>query len=277
MTRDAKIGLLLGLVFIFMIAFIINGLPGVRSDGNELTNNMANFPNNPPLLGVREREVINWADGMTQRERAQDFPPPIGDPRIRDRRTLPVIPVIENEGDKVAPIAPRPVEDQKPPVRKRETVRAMPKIYSVAEGDSLASIAKKFYGPEEGNKQANIMKIFKANRKILESPDDIYVGQKLVIPPLSASGAIKDKSKGIFSSDIFQKVVSIGREHLTSKGRLEVQGRTYTVKDGDSLWRIAAEKLGDGNRYKEIVKLNAAALEDEDTVNVGMSLKLPAR
>lgn len=28
MTSDAKIGLLLGLVFIFVIAFIINGLPG---------------------------------------------------------------------------------------------------------------------------------------------------------------------------------------------------------------------------------------------------------
>jgi nucleoid-associated protein YgaU len=278
MTRDAKIGLLLGLVFIFMIAFIINGLPGVRSNSNELTNNMANFPNNPPLLGVREREVINWTDEMTQRERAQGFMPPIGDPRIRDRRVLPDLPVIENESDKVGPVAPGPVEEKKPVVRKEEPVKAaLSKIYSVVDGDNLASIAKKFYGPEEGNKQANIMKIFEANRKILESPDDIYVGQKLVIPPLSASGASKDKSKGIFSSDIFQKVVSIGREHLTSKGRQEAQGKTYTVKDGDSLWRIAAEQLGDGSRYKEIVKLNASTLEDEDTVNVGMSLKLPAR
>ena len=97
MTRDAKIGLLLGLVFIFMIAFIINGLPGVRSDSNEFTKNMANFPNNPPLLGVREREVINWTDGMTQRERAQDFPPPIGDPLIRDRGMLPNVPVIQKK------------------------------------------------------------------------------------------------------------------------------------------------------------------------------------
>lgn len=277
MTRDAKIGLLLGLVFIFMIAFIINGLPGVRSDGNELTENMANFPNNPSLLGVRERELINWTDEMTQRERAQFFSPPIDDPRIRDRRALPDSPVIQDENDKVGPTAPGPVEDKKPVVGKRETVKALSKIYSVVDGDNLASIAKKFYGPDEGNKQANIMKIFEANRKILESPDDIYVGQKLVIPPLSALGANKDKSKGIFSSEIFQKVVSIGREHLTSKDRQAVKSKMYTVKEGDSLWQIAAEQLGDGSRYKEIVRLNADTIEDEDTVNVGTSLRLPAQ
>ena len=39
MTSDAKIGLLLGLVFIFLIAFIINGLPSFNNnkDNNELT------------------------------------------------------------------------------------------------------------------------------------------------------------------------------------------------------------------------------------------------
>ena len=39
MTSDAKIGLLLGLVFIFIIAFIINGLPkfGHNSNNNDST------------------------------------------------------------------------------------------------------------------------------------------------------------------------------------------------------------------------------------------------
>ncbi|RKY04512.1 MAG: hypothetical protein DRP56_09950, partial [Planctomycetota bacterium] len=30
----------------------------------------------------------------------------------------------------------------------------------------------------------------------------------------------------------------------------------YTIKDGDSFWKIALEQLGDGLRYTEILKLN---------------------
>ena len=274
MTRDAKIGLLLGLAFIFMIAFIINGLPGSRPDSNELTNTMANFPNNPPGLAAREREVIRTES--IRSEATEVATPPIGEPGIRDQRTLPDVPVIPDESYKVGPVVPGPVRDTKMEIGKPKAVRpALPKIYTVTDGDNLASIAKKFYGPEAGNKRANIMRIFEANRKILETPDDIYVGQKLVIPPLP--GSEQEKDKGIFSSEIFKKVVSIGREHLTNKVRRAKPSKLYTVRDDDNLWRIAAEQLGDGSRYKEIAKLNADILEDEDFVPVGTRLKLPAR
>ena len=57
MTSDAKVGLLLGLFFIFVIAFIINGLPRFRSDtnNNELTT-MANSPNDS-YIGSNERRA----------------------------------------------------------------------------------------------------------------------------------------------------------------------------------------------------------------------------
>lgn len=47
---------------------------------------------------------------------------------------------------------------------------------------------------------------------------------------------------------------------------------TYTVKKGDSLWAIAAKKLGNGNRYKEIKTLNGLT---SDTIHAGQVLKLP--
>ena len=273
MTSDAKIGLLLGLAFIFMIAFIINGLPGSGQDSNELTTTMVNLPNNPPGLGTREREVINWAE-LIEKQPLRVQNPPVGDPRIRFKTPLPQNPVTLKGRDRVGPIAPGPVND-----KKTETVKpALPKIYVVAEDDNLALIAKKFYGPEEGNKRANIMRIFEANRNILESPDEIQVGQKLVILPLPASAPDKDKSKSIFSSAIFKKVASIGREHLSSnKARRAEGGKLYAVREGDSLWRIAAEQLGDGSRYTEVAKLNADILDDEASLSVGMSLKMPAR
>lgn len=48
--------------------------------------------------------------------------------------------------------------------------------------------------------------------------------------------------------------------------------RTYTVKRGDCLWDIAAKKLGDGNRYPEIKRLNGLT---SDTIYTGQILKLP--
>jgi nucleoid-associated protein YgaU len=51
------------------------------------------------------------------------------------------------------------------------------RIYEVVAGDTLGAIAKKYYG-----KASAYMKIFEANRDILDNPDLIKVGQKLKIP-----------------------------------------------------------------------------------------------
>jgi len=47
---------------------------------------------------------------------------------------------------------------------------------------------------------------------------------------------------------------------------------TYTVKKGDTLWTIAATKLGNGSRYPEIKTLNGLA---SDTIVTGQILKIP--
>ena len=62
---------------------------------------------------------------------------------------------------------PEPVEE---PVSEE-------RIYEVVAGDTLGAIAQKYYG-----KASEYMKIFEANRDILDNPDLIKVGQKLKIP-----------------------------------------------------------------------------------------------
>lgn len=50
----------------------------------------------------------------------------------------------------------------------------------------------------------------------------------------------------------------------------------YTVKRGDSLWRIAQEHLGGGTRFREIVALNEQALNGQpDFIAPGLVLRLP--
>lgn len=54
-------------------------------------------------------------------------------------------------------------------------------MHTVASGDSLSKIAKKYYG--DANKY---QVIFEANKPMLKDPDKIYPGQVLRIPPLGA-------------------------------------------------------------------------------------------
>jgi len=288
MTSDAKVGLLLGLVFIFIIAFIINGLPTFRNDknNNELTTTMVSSPNKTPGIGNIPREVIKQT---LVKERALDEvqPAPFDEvqPAPIDNQVRFTIPLSDittviteiDEGEQVVPANPQP------PVKKKESDRvepskpAWPKTYIVAAGDNLTTIAKKFYGAGEGNIIANITRIFQANHELMKSPDRIYEGQEIVIPALPASHQNNDKTGNIFAGAVFEKVKSIGRKHFSNGGSKAEQTRQYVVQEGDSLWRIAAKQLGDGSRYKEIAKLNAGVLDDEDFVPVGMRLKMPAQ
>ena len=49
---------------------------------------------------------------------------------------------------------------------------------------------------------------------------------------------------------------------------------TYTVAKGDTLWGIAAKKLGSGARYKEIKTLNGLS---SDIIYAGQKLKMPKK
>ncbi len=284
MTSDAKIGLLLGLVFIFIIAFIINGLPRFRSNtnNNELTTNTVNLPNDSMGIAAKERKAQAVFDrvGRLTQERADEvtvvsknegavrFKMPFSQGTSIVKDDL----IVETPIDRTKPSALLSETNEKNKVNKPKP--ALPKTYVVSEGDNLAVIAQTFYGPDEGNKKINVARIFEANRKLLKSLDEIYVGQKLTIPPLI------DKSASVFSGSLFEKVKSIGRKLTssdTSKTPRASRSKQYVVREGDSLWRIAVEQLGNGTRYKELSELNVDILGNEDYLAVGLSLRIPAR
>lgn len=53
--------------------------------------------------------------------------------------------------------------------------------------------------------------------------------------------------------------------------------RVYTVKSGDSLWRIASRELGAGIRWQEIYELNRATISNPSLIFVGQKLTLPQK
>ena len=50
---------------------------------------------------------------------------------------------------------------------------------------------------------------------------------------------------------------------------------TYTVKPGDTLSKIAKEKLGNASAYMEIFNANKDQLSDPDKIRPGQVLKIP--
>jgi nucleoid-associated protein YgaU len=375
MTSDAKIGLLLGLVFIFVIAFVINGLPSLRPPtvGKVEVTTMAGedfeagiegktgaVPNlnellDQPRTGSEPAPVATEPPKAAGPETPQPAGPLASGPQTSQPSTasdegvrfstalsgisklldqLPQL-VPPNRGGTFSMDTPKPASDQpaasehqpvaaasQPRVEspseskpaemltkatdvldpaKPATVASKPvtipgsKTYVVVAGDTLPAIAKRFYGPEEGNRLANIDRIFQANLTMLKSPAEVYVGQKLVIPPplpplskpaTTLTTAAKttttpapnpNKPADMLPKTLFEKVESLGKRAPAAVPPPTPEGRWYTVQDGDKLWKIAATQLGAGSRWDEIYKLNSEILTNQDSLQVGIRLRLPAK
>ena len=125
----------------------------------------------------------------------------------------------------------------------------------------------------EPNGTENSIRMLQNNSILPASYDKNSLGQSLVVPKLSESELDK-VIWGVFPRSMFEQVESIGKRHILTDKNVE-KGKHCVVKEGDSLWSIAAEKLGDPNRYKEISKLNADVLKNDHDLTIGMRLSLP--
>ncbi len=153
--------------------------------------------------------------------------------------------------------------DRISPAPTRQSVR-----YTVVKGDDLSQIALKVYGDSEGKRWVNVKRIFEANTTTLEDMNNLKIGQILVIPSISGNNPVANQNRPA------QTVTGISQEKTVPESKAET---FYVVQKGDSLWSIAQNKLGGGNRFPEIAKLNDKMLSDEKSIRPGMKLKLPAR
>ncbi len=129
----------------------------------------------------------------------------------------------------------------KPPLPKREFIKV-----AVKSGDSLWRIAERHLGSG-----SSYGKIIAANSGLTES-SVLKEGQILRVPVLGS-----EKSE-----------VKSPRPAAVARG-----GRTYQIQDGDTLWDIASDRLGDGNRWTEIRDANPGT--NLNVLKVGLVINLP--
>ena len=262
MTREAKTGLLLGLIFIVAISIVLKDvnqsrLPGASEFDQPIPETSRGLDD--ILAAVEKLHPVEY-----NIKRAEPKPQKVVEVKVMRNQVF-----AEREAIQIE-FPEEPVKEFGvviPPDAPKATV------YEVKQGDDLSGIAFAVYGPAEGNRWVNVSRIFNANRDVLPSMDVVQIGQMLEIPPLPSSG-IAVAAGGHKESPLDSVAKQLSK---ASWKKSSPPVRFYRVKEGDSLWRIAQNRLGDGNRYREILRLNKGKIANEDDVSVDMELRLPAK
>ncbi|MFP4215542.1 MAG: hypothetical protein ACLFVH_06395 [Phycisphaerae bacterium] len=170
MTRETRIGLLVGLVFIFAFGLILG----------ELTNDAEA----PPLESASLRDVDYLAREMEGSPAVHEArTPTIGNRTRRTRRAEPTRRAERSEPARRS--EPTRRAERSEPTRRSETRRTDPRTttrrYRTTRGDTLTTIARKAYGADNGNLYRII---YRANRDKLPSENVVPVGVVLEIPPM---------------------------------------------------------------------------------------------
>lgn len=77
-----------------------------------------------------------------------------------------------------------------------------------------------------------------------------------------------------WKDEVVADIKVTGGGAATSARAAGTAGKTYTVKAGDTLSKIAKEHLGDANAYMKIFEANRDQLSDPDLIKPGQVLKL---
>ncbi|MBI2032297.1 MAG: LysM peptidoglycan-binding domain-containing protein [Candidatus Levybacteria bacterium] len=139
---------------------------------------------------------------------------------------------------------------------EKERQETTKRIYTVAEGEWLSTIALKEYGNIDLWRE-----IAKANN--ISNPDLIEVGTKLVLPEIKS----EQKAEAAPSPTVTPVPSTI------STNTMRINSADYTVVEEDNLWDISVRAYGDGYKWSEVAKVNS--LINPDVIVPGQKLNLP--
>ena len=134
-------------------------------------------------------------------------------------------------------------------------------MYTAEAGDSVSRIAARFYGTAT---KANRDLLVRANPPLQVEGNPVVIGKAYVIPNFPAAG-------------VPAPLVARSPETPARDGAREAGFVWYTVKDNDSLWKIADQRLGNGSQWTTLRDLNKDVLKGGETVHPNMRIRVPAK
>lgn len=304
MTRETKVGLLVGLGIILLIGIVVSDHLSVAQHQNaaDLTHfaDQAQDSVAPAAteqvrfgqtIGQNQRSARPWRPGHDERPAPKGPAKPLPPPADLQPTNPPMTPQDASPGyfppkagrlaDASPGLSAPPALSQtqftsrsspagQPPTQTppaaSPTAPPQPVIHYVQAGQSLWQIAHQYYGDGEYWRT-----IAGANPKAVGAKGAVRAGVRLVIP--NKAGLARGNQDDRMVQPHNASGQAVGQ---TTKERERTNGR-YTVQSNDSLSSIASRLLGDANRWEQIYDANRDVLGDPDDIRVGQRLKIPAR
>lgn len=153
--------------------------------------------------------------------------------------------------------------------------RPTAKTYRIREGDTLWELAARHLG--DGSRYRSLLE---ANRSVIRNADRLPVGLEIVIPSNSGERRVAEAGNGRSERTPSAVAVAVsdakGRPASDPDGRQRSsRPRTYTVTANDTLSGIAAKVYGDAGQYRRIYEANRDRMPDADTIVEGAVLRIP--
>jgi nucleoid-associated protein YgaU len=151
--------------------------------------------------------------------------------------------------------------------------------YKADAGDTVSRLAAKFLG---ANTKANRDLIIAANPSLKDNPDKIIVGRTYMIPTsvaAAAAPAVATNATAPVPAPMTNAQPAANTTRPATSTDRETGEYWYTVKEGDSLWRIAKEQLGKASAVAALKELNKDVLggPEHDQILVGSKIRLPSK
>jgi nucleoid-associated protein YgaU len=152
------------------------------------------------------------------------------------------------------------VQDAAVAVEHARPVDARPRqiIHYVKEGETLATIARQYYGDP-----LEYQRIVDANKKAIPNPNLIRPGVRLMIPPKGAEAPIA--------------AAPAERPATPTPAADKSKFTTYKLAEGDTLSDVAARFFGSSKQWQKVYELNKDRIDNPDRVAAGTELRVPAR